>query len=255
MVRYSLNSVLCAGALSLLLVASAADARKKKPVAPPPAPPAPAQKWVFVPYKPSPPNNASPNFVTPAVGPDGLHASVNRNISPAQTTWNLRSGYNVAALNCLQPKHAQIVVNYRAFLRTHAKALRAANLKVDSEWRGKYGAGFVRFREKYMTEVYNRFAMPPTLSAFCDAALAMSNDAKAVKVGQLDRFAAVSLPNLEIVFDDFYKRYDQYKADLAAWETKWAGYAPGTHILVPVTSPLAIAEASTPASQPKPLTP
>lgn len=247
MVRYSLNSVLCAAALSLLLVASAADAKKKKPVAPPPPPPAPAQKWVFVPYKPSPPNNASPNFVTPPIGADGLRASVNRNISPAQTTWNLRSGYNVAALNCLDPKHAQIVVNYRAFLRTHAKALRAANIKVDNEWRGKYGVGFVKNREKYMTEVYNRFAMPPTLSAFCDAALAMSNDAKAVKVGQLDAFAAVSLPNLEIVFDDFYKRYDQYKADLAAWETKWAGYAPGTNILVPVTSPLAMAETRTTA--------
>lgn len=242
MVRYTLNTALGAAALSLLLIASAADAKKKKPALPPPPPPAPAQKWIFVPYKPSPPNNASPNFVTPAVGADGLRVSVNRNISPAQTTWNLRSGYNVAALNCLEPKHAQIVVNYRTFLRTHAKALRAANLKVDSEWRGKYGASFVKNREKYMTEVYNRFAMPPTLPAFCDAALAMSNDAKAVKVGQLDRFAAVSLPNLEIVFDDFYKRYDQYKVDLAAWETKWAGYSPGTNILVPVTSPLAMAD-------------
>lgn len=242
MVRYTLNTALGAAVLSLLLVASAADAKKKKPALPPPPPPAPAQTWIFVPWKPTPPNHASPNFVTPAVGTDGLRVSVNRNISPAQTVWNLRSGYNVAALNCLQPKHAQIVVNYRAFLRTHAKALRAANLKVDSEWRGKYGAGFVKNREKYMTEVYNRFAMPPTLPAFCDAALAMSNDAKAVKVGQLDRFAAVSLPNLEIVFDDFYKRYDQYKADLAAWETKWAGYTPGTNILVPVTSPLAMAE-------------
>lgn len=240
MVRYVLNSALGAAALSLLLVAGAADARKKK--APPPPPPAPEQKWVFVPWKPSPPNNASPNFVTPAVGPDGLRASVNRNISPAQTTWNLRSGYNVAALNCLDPKYAAIVVNYRAFLRSHAKALRAANLKVDAEWRAKYGASFVRNREKYMTEVYNRFAMPPTLSAFCDAALAVSNDAKLVKVGALDRFAAVSLPNLEIVFDDFYKRYDQYKQDLAAWEAKWAGYTPGTNILVPVTSPLAVNE-------------
>jgi hypothetical protein len=236
-------------------VAGAADARKKKPAPPPPPPPAPAQKWVFVPWKPIPPNHASPNFVTPAVGPDGLRVSVNRNISPAQTTWNLRSGYNVAALNCLDPKHAQIVINYRAFLRTHAKALRAANLKIDSEWRSKYGAGFVKAREKYMTEVYNRFAMPPTLSSFCDAALAMSNDAKAVKVGQLDRFAAVSLPNLEIVFDDFYKRYDQYKADLADWETRWAGYTPGTNILVPVTSPVALNEAKPLVGEPRPLTP
>jgi len=245
----ALNSFFVASALSLLLVAGAADAKKKK--APPPPPPPPAQKWVFVPWKPSPPNNASPNFVTPPVGPDGLRISVNRNISAAQSVWNLRSGYNVAALNCLEPRHAQILVNYRAFLRTHAKALRAANLKVDSEWRGKYAAGFIKARETYMTEVYNRFAMPPTLPAFCDAALAMSNDAKTIKVGQLDRFAATSLPNLEIVFDDFFKRYDQYKTDLAAWEAKWAGYTPGTNILVPVTSPLAMNDAPPAAARPQ----
>lgn len=255
MVRYMLNNALGAAALALLLMASAADAKKKKPVLPPPPPPAPAQKWIFVPWKPSPPNNASPNFVTPPLAADGLRVSVNRNISPAQTTWNLRSGYNVAALNCLDPKHAQIVVNYRAFLRTHAKALRAANLKIDSEWRAKYGASFVRNREKFMTEVYNRFAMPPTLPSFCDAALAMSNDAKLVKVGALEPFAATSLPSLEIVFDDFYRRYDQYKVDLAAWETKWVGYTPGTNILVPVTSPLAMNATVVPAVAAGPLNP
>ena len=240
MVRFTMNSALGAAALALLLVSSAADARKKKPAAPPPPPPAPAQKWVFVPWKPSPPNHASPLLVVKPLGPDGLRPTVNRNISPAQMTWNLRSGYNVAALNCLEPKHAQIVVNYRAYLRTHAKALRATNAKVDSEWRGKYGAAFVRNREKYMTEVYNHFAMPPTLPAFCDAALAMSNSAKLVKPGGLDAFSATNLPALEIVFDDFFKRYDQYKLDLVEWETKWAGHTPGTHILVPVTSSLAL---------------
>lgn len=242
MVRNTVQSVFAAVALSVLLVASAADARKKKAPAPPPPPPAPAQTWVFVPWKPTPPNNASPLLVPPPLGADGLRQTVNRNISPAQTLWNLRSGYNVAALNCLDPKHAQIVVNYRSFLRTHAKALRATNLKVDAEWRAKYGAGFIRPREKYMTEVYNHFAAPPTLPAFCDAALAMSNDARKVKVGGLEAFAQVALPALEIVFDDFYRRYDQYRADLAAWEAKWAGQTPGTHILVPVTSPLAMAD-------------
>ncbi len=251
MVRITAKSVLVAAGVAMVLAVQPAEAKKKK--APPPAPPAPAQQWVFVPWKPTPPNNASPNFKPPAVGADGLRVSVNRNISPAQMVWNLRSGYNVAALNCLEPRHAQIVVNYRAFLRIHAKALRAANLKVDSEWRGKYGAGFVKPRETYMTEVYNRFAMPPTLPAFCDAALAMSNDAKAVTVGKLEGFAAISLPNLEIVFDDFYKRYDRYKSDLAAWEAKWGGYTPGTNILVPVTSPLVMADA--PKAEPRSLTP
>jgi hypothetical protein len=236
MIRYSLNSMLGAAALSVLLTASAVDARKRTP--PPPPPPPPTTKWVFVPWKPVPPNFAPTTIVPRPLGADGVRESVNRKISPAQTTWNLRSGYNVAALSCRTPKHADIVVNYRAFLRTHTRSLRAANTRIDQEWRAQYGAGFVRQREKFMTEVYNHFAIPPTLPAFCDAALAMSNEAKLVKVGQLDAFAARSLPNLEIVFDDFYRRYDQYRVDLAAWEAKWGAYTQGTQIQVPINSPL-----------------
>ena len=236
--RFTLNSALGAAAIALLFAASAADA-KKKPPPPPPPPPPPVEQWVLVPWKPTVPNRAPTTLTIAPAGPDGVRPSVNRNISPAQTVWNLRSGYNVAALNCSDPKHAEIVVNYRAFLKTHARALRAANTAVDREWRGTYGAGFVRQREKYMTEVYNHFAIPPTLPAFCDAALAMSNDAKLVKVGELDGFAARSLPNLEIVFDDFFRRYEQYRSDLAAWNARWGAYTPGVYILVPVTSHLA----------------
>ena len=232
MIRFISRSTLQVAALSALLVAGAAEAKKKAPPPPPPPPPPPAQKWVWVPWKPQPPDHASPALVPPRIGADGLRASVNRNISPSLALWNLRSAYNVAALNCLDPKHAEIVVNYRAFLKAHAKTLRATNLKVDAEWRGKFGAGFVKNREKYMTEVYNHFAMPPTLPAFCDAALAMSKDAKLVKSVNLATFAATSLPNLEIVFDDFFKRYDQYKLDLAEWESHWNGYAPGSAVLI-----------------------
>ncbi|PLK26385.1 hypothetical protein C0V78_05450 [Novosphingobium sp. TH158] len=218
-------------AAASIMIAGAAEAKKKKPVPPPPPPP-PAPKYVVVPWKPIPPEWAAPTTYVPPLGPDGLRVSVNRNITPAQTLWNLRSGYNVAALNCRDPKHAEIVVNYRAFLKAHAKTLRATNTKIDAEWRGKYGAGFIKSREKYMTEVYNHFAMPPTLPAFCDAALAMSRDGKLVKSAALNDFAARSLPSLEIVFDDFFKRFDAYKVEMAAWEAKWGkDTVPGSTVL------------------------
>ena len=70
MVRITSKSVLVAAGLAMVLAVQPAEAKKKK--APPPAPPAPAQQWVFVPWKPTPPNNASPNFKPPAVGADGL---------------------------------------------------------------------------------------------------------------------------------------------------------------------------------------
>lgn len=239
-----------------LMVAASPALAKPKPAPVPPPPPAP--RYVYVDWKPVPPEWGPPNLAYPALGPDGVRQSVNRNISPAQTLWNLRSGFNVAALNCINPKHAAVLVNYRAFLKAHAKTLRATNAKVDAEWRARYGAAYVKPREKYMTEVYNHFAIPPIKPAFCDAALAVSNDAKTVKSADLTKFAARALPNLEIVFDDFFKRYDQYYAAMAAWEAKWGKNAvPGS--LVPESAILvanpAAPTTTTTAATPTPTTP
>lgn len=240
-----INKIVLGVVAAALLAPTAAFADKKKK-APPPPPAPPAPRMVYVAWKPIPPEHAAPTLTYRPIGADGLRESVNRKISPAQTLWNLRSGYNVAALNCQNAKHAAIVVNYRAFLKAHAKTLRATNAKVDAEWRAKYGAGFVRPREKFMTEVYNHFANPPVQRAFCDAALAMSTDAKAVKSAQLSAFAARALPNLEIVFDDFFKRYDQYRLDMAAWEAQWGKDAvPGTLVVATAqNSPPVVASAA-----------
>ncbi len=216
------RTILVGGVIVALTGLAACGPTKPKPVPPPPPPPPPV---VFIPPKPMPPDRAAPTLPVPALGADGLRISPNRNISPAQTVWNLRSAYNVAALNCHAPQHADILVNYRAFLKTHARGLTAANRQVDAEFRKQYGGGFVAPREKYMTEVYNHFALPPTLDNFCDAVLAMSRDAQTVKPADLQPFAIRSLPNVEIVFDDFYRRYDQYKTDLAAWEAKYGSGA------------------------------
>ena len=231
--------LLVGGIMVVMLAAGPALAKRKPVPAPLPPLPPPAPRQVYVAWKPVPPEHASPNLSYSQLGPDGVRISVNRNISPAQTTWNLRSGLNVAALNCREPRHAEILVNYRNFLKTHAKTLRAANARVDAEWRAKYGAGFIKAREKFMTEVYNHFAIPPIQPAFCDAALAVSNDAKKVKSVNLQQFATTALPNLEIVFDDFFRRFDHYRAEMAAWEAKWGKDAvPGTLVLAtPQNSP------------------
>lgn len=235
MIKFTKMSCVQLAVIASLAISGCAEAKKKKPEPLPPPPPAP--KMVVVAWKPIPPEWAAPNTQVPPLLPDGLRQSVNRNISPSQITWNLRSGYNVAALNCLNPKHAEILVNYRTFLKAHAKTLKAVNAKVDAEWRAKYGAGFIKPREKYMTEVYNHFAIPPTLPAFCDAALVMSREAKLVKSADLNAFAARSLPNLEIVFDDFFKRFDQYRLEMAAWENRWGKDAvPGSTVLATPTN-------------------
>lgn len=195
--------------------------------APPPAPlpPPPPPVVIVIPPKPTPPNGASANLAVPPADAAGLRYSVNRNITPAQTLWNLRSAYNVAALNCHDPRHVDILTNYKAFLKAHQATLTKANKTVDGEFRKKYGASFIAPREKYMTEVYNHFALPPTMSEFCTAVLAVSRDALVIKSAELEGFAARSLPNIEVVFDDFYRRYDDYRVRLSEWQAKYAAMA------------------------------
>jgi len=218
MSRCSLRSSAIAAALTgPLLLAGCGD---KTPPAPPPPPPRPIT--IVVPPRPVPPSGASPSLPIPPVDAAGLRYSVNRNITPAQSLWNLRSAWNVAALNCHEPRHADIVDNYRTFLKTNLKGLAKANRTVDAEFRAKYGARFIVPREKYMTEVYNHFALPPTMSEFCTAVQAVGRDAMKVKPAELEAFATRSLPNVEVVFDDFYRKYEKYRADLDDWQRKYA---------------------------------
>ncbi len=213
-----------AGVVALAVLGSSGAEAKRRPAPPPPPPPV----VVVIPYRPFPPNNASPNYQPPLLGADGLYPSVNRKITPAQTLWNLRSGYNVAALNCDRTDFPTMIDSYRSFLRIHARALTAANRKVDAEFRASYGARFVASREKYMTAVYNHFALPMTLNDFCKAVQAISGEAQTVPSAQLEAFAARNMPNLEITFDDFYHRFEQYRIDAAAWDARYGARATGS---------------------------
>lgn len=236
---------------------------------PPPAPPAPPV--VVIPPRPRPPLGAQTGLVPPPADALGNRNTVNVGITSAQTTWNLRSAYNVAALNCMKLEHTDILANYKDFLRSNAKPLSAANAQIDREYRASSGARAIKVREAYMTRVYNFYALPPTLPAFCDAALAMSRSLKAasppapaatvrarsakgrakapppppgMSAKQLDAFAAAQLPMLDRVFLDFYNSYDQYRADLANWQQKYAptevpalavmpGTGPSTSVTIP----------------------
>lgn len=213
------------------------------PPPPPPPPPAPPPPPVAAPARPIPPSGASANVVVPPLGPDGLRISVNRNISPAQTIWNLRSAFNVAALDCSETVFPDIAPAYRDFLKSFAKGLAATNRKVDAEFRAQYGAKFIAKREGYMTQVYNHDALPPTLDEFCKAVGAVGRDASTVQPTDLEPFALRSLPNVEIVFDTFYRHYADYQADLAAWEARYDPHPTPTPDPVPSPAPAAPAVA------------
>ena len=244
--KLKLPALLLAAGTAALLAGCGDKAPPPAPLPPPPPPVA-----IVIPPRPTPPNGAAPNLSVPPVDLTGLRYSVNRNITPAQTVWNLRSAYNVAALNCHEARHVDILVNYRVFLKANDKALAKVNKVVDSEFKAKYGKGFIVPREKYMTEVYNHFALPPTMSDFCTAVLAMSRDAIGVKPAELEPFAQRSLPNVEVVFDDFFRKYDQYKLAMSEWQSKYgvvpvSAAPPAAVVTIPATT--AAAGVGNPAS-------
>lgn len=164
---------------------------------------------------------APANIVVPPIGVDGKRVTTNAGLNPDQIVWNMRSALNVAALDCVQPQHAEITVNYRNLLRVHAQRLAAANRGVDTGFRARFGAGYVRQRETYLTRVYNFYAFPPTLMNFCNAAMEVGRGAVAVPSAQLHNYAAANMPKLDAVFEDFYGKYVQYQSDLAIWRARY----------------------------------
>jgi len=51
----------------------------------------------------------------------------------------------------------------------------------------------------------------------------VSMELAAVRAGQLEGYAAQGLAKIEAPFMDFFNAYDQYRADLAAWQGKYGG--------------------------------
>lgn len=206
----------CSAVIICLLAACA-----PKPAPPPPPPPAPPPV-VYIPPRPAPPWGSAAGLAVPPLGADGVRITLNTGISPAQTVWNLRSAYNVAALNCLRPDHGDILVGYKKLLNEHQKALAAANRKVDSEYQKRFGSDWIRNRESYMTQVYNYYAYPATIPKFCEAALAMAREPMPSRSADLPSFAQRNLARLDVVFHEFYRAYEQYQADVAAWDAQYA---------------------------------
>jgi hypothetical protein len=174
-----------------------------------------------IPPAPVPPLGAQTNLAIPPIGVDGKRVTTNAGLNPDQIIWNLRSALNVAALDCQQPQHAEIVVDYRSILGIHAQRLAVANRGVDTGFRARFGAGYVRQREAYLTRVYNFYAFPPTLQNFCDAALMVGREMRTVPSAQLHNFAAANLPKLDAVFEDFYNKYARYQSELAVWRARY----------------------------------
>lgn len=193
------------------------------PPPPPPAPPPPPPPVVEAfPARPIAPGYAQDNLVIPAKNELGVRETVNSDLTPEQMIWNLRSAYNVAALNCHGPDYAALGERYGAFLKANARELTATNSKVDSQFREKFGRSkYKGVRDSYTTQVYNYFSLPPALTRFCAAALNTSNALAEAPKGKLEETAAIELPKLERVFLGYFNDYEDYRQKAAAWDAEY----------------------------------
>lgn len=166
----------------------------------------------------------------PAVGPNGVRETVNAGISDTQKLWNVRSGLNVAALNCTRFEHAALVENYRSYLKVHSRELAQANRNLGREFRSEHGRSYRNVQDRYMTQVYNYFALPPVLSDFCDVALELSGEVITVKPGGLGDYSQAALGRMEAVFENFYRSFEQYRTDVASWDAR---YGPNRGLATP----------------------
>lgn len=187
----------------------------------------------------------------PMVGVDGVRQTVNAGLSTNQITWNLRSALNVAALNCLTTEHGTLLQNYISFLDRYKSKLSATNRALASEFRAEHGPAFRDVQDSYMTRVYNYFALPPAQDEFCDVALIVSAEALAPEVTDLDVFAMQALPRIEREFENFFRAFEQYRIDLAAWNARYGPPAPEVRTTFYGTPPVgSIPTGQAPAASP-----
>lgn len=209
-------------ALAGAAVLAGCAAKVPLPPPPPPAPP-PVVKAEPVPYRPLPPGGAHYVMTMPGRGADGRRITVNSNLTDDQMVWNLRSAWNVAALNCLAPEYDPILQGYRAFLTKNAKSLKAVNDRIEKSYASRFRARREAMvaRDGYTTQVYNFFAEPAARAGFCRAALDMANRSLAGPASDPLAFARANFAGLMLPFEQFFDDYEAYQQAAAEWDAKW----------------------------------
>jgi hypothetical protein len=159
----------------------------------------------------------------PPRGPDGRRITVNSSLTDDHLVWHLRSAWNVAALNCLDPEYEPILQGYRAFLTNNVRSLKAVNDRIEAEYMKKHKPrrAAIVARDGLTTQVYNFFALPAARAGFCRAALDMANRALAAPPKNPLLFARENFEGLLVPFETFFDEYEAYQRASAEWDAKW----------------------------------
>lgn len=144
---------------------------------------APAQLFLVPPSYPSAPIDGSDPLVglpLPGATPAEYRAHV---------LWNLRSGLNVAALQCQFSPFLRTVSNYNAILAHHNRELAAAYTALEGYFRRVNGRTGPRQFDLYSTQTYNGFSTLDGQLGFCQTAARIGREALATPKGQFGQLA------------------------------------------------------------------
>src|SRR5436190_12408973 len=108
----------------------------------------------------------------------------------AHMLWNLRSGLNVAALQCQFSPFLRPVGNYNALLAHHNRELAAAYTVLEGYFRRVAGRNGPRQFDLYSTQTYNGFSAFNAQYGFCQTAAKIGREALATPKGQFGQLAA-----------------------------------------------------------------
>ncbi|HZF43152.1 MAG TPA: hypothetical protein VEZ48_07060 [Sphingomonadaceae bacterium] len=102
----------------------------------------------------------------------------------AHLLWNLRSGLNVAALQCQFSPTLRMVANYNDILAHHGAELAGAYTRLGDYFKRVHGPREgQRLFDDYSTKTYNGFSTLYAQLGFCQTAASISRDALAVPKG------------------------------------------------------------------------
>ena len=115
----------------------------------------------------------------------------------AHLLWNLRSGLNVAALQCQFSPFLRTVDNYNTMINQHGRELAAAYTLLQTYFRRAGARAPGGNFDRYSTITYNNFtANTATQFAFCQTASRIGKEALTVRHGELANFAAQRMREL-----------------------------------------------------------
>jgi len=114
----------------------------------------------------------------------------------AHLIWNLRSGLNVAALQCQFSPYLRTVDTYNTILSHHARELAAAYTTLEGYFRRVNGRNGPRQFDQYSTQTYNGFSTLQAQYAFCQTAARIAREALATPKGQFGQLATTRMREL-----------------------------------------------------------